>query len=73
MQRQNAYRALFDEAISKRELGEIREAANKTCVLGGKEFKQWIENLAGRRVSPLPRGGDRKSARFRNQKSMGSE
>ena len=63
--RRNAYRALFAEAIAEHELKEIRDAVNKSWVLGGEGFRKRIERRTGRRASPLLRGGDRKSARYR--------
>jgi putative transposase len=66
-ERQNAYRALFDYHIEDLALQEIRDATNKAWVLGENRFKQQIEQQAGRRASPLPKGGDRKSKVYRNQ------
>ena len=63
--RQLAYRALFDETISPQTLEEIRDALNKAWVLGDDRFKQQIEKETGRRVSPIKRGGDRKSEVYR--------
>jgi putative transposase len=36
-------------------------------VLGENKFKQQIEQQAGRRASPLGKGGDRKSKAYKNQ------
>jgi putative transposase len=47
---------------------EIRDATHKAWVLGNNRFKQQIEVQAGRRASPLPNGGDRKSKVFENQR-----
>jgi putative transposase len=66
-ERQNAYRALFDYYIEDLALQEIRDATNKAWVLGENRFKQQIELQAGRRASPLRKGGDRKSKLYRNQ------
>ncbi len=65
LQRRVAYRALFDEAMAEQRVKEIRDAVNKGWVLGGDGFKKSIERRTGRRVSPLQRGGDRRSARYR--------
>jgi putative transposase len=65
--RQVAYRALFDYGIDDLTLEEIRDATNKAWVLGENRFKQQIEQQAGRRASPLPKGGDRKSKSYKNQ------
>ncbi|NQZ67621.1 MAG: transposase, partial [Lentisphaeria bacterium] len=65
--RQLAYRALFDETISLQTLEEIRDALNKAWVLGDDGFKEQIEKQTGRRVSPIKRGGDRKSEGYREE------
>jgi putative transposase len=36
-------------------------------VLGENRFKQQIEEQAGRRSSPLPKGSDRKSKAYKNK------
>lgn len=64
-ERQNAYRALFRGRMPERDLAAIREATNKAWVLGDDRFKAQIEAETGRRSAPLGRGGDRKSAAFR--------
>ena len=63
--RQKRYAALFDKMIPDYTLEEIRHSINRSWVLGGKHFKQQIEKQTGRRVSPLARGGDRKSEEYR--------
>ncbi len=63
-ERQSAYRALFSTGnIPNYPIEAIREATNKSWVLGDGKFKQQIEAQLGRRLPPLPRGGDRKSNR----------
>jgi putative transposase len=64
-ERQIAYRALFESQIPDHTLKEIRDATNKAWVLGDNRFKKQIEKLTGRRASPLPRGGDRKSKQYK--------
>jgi putative transposase len=54
-ERQASYRALFNQGID--DLEEIRDATNKAWVLGENKFKQQIEQQAGRRASPLGKGG----------------
>jgi hypothetical protein len=44
---------------------EIRDSLNKAWVLGDNRFKLHIEDQSGRQVAPLPNGGDRKSAQFK--------
>jgi len=65
-QRQLAYRGLFKTHITEKTLSEIRDASNKAWVLGGSHFKQEIEQILNRRVSPLTKGGDRKSKAYRD-------
>jgi putative transposase len=62
--RQENYRALFDQQIAQRTIDEIRQAANKTWVLGDDRFKQEIELELGRRIEVGKHGGDRKSKSF---------
>ncbi|CCQ10438.1 Transposase and inactivated derivatives [Pseudoalteromonas luteoviolacea B = ATCC 29581] len=55
------YRALFIEEISESTLNEIQTSTDKMWVLGSEHFKQHVEAISGRRASPLPRGGVRKT------------
>lgn len=64
-QRQQAYRLLFRGRITESTLQEIREATNKGWVLGEGRFRAQVEEVLGRAASPRPRGGDRKSAKYR--------
>jgi len=66
--RQKRYVALFDKIIPDYTLEEIRNSINRAWVLGDGRFKQQIEKQSGRRTSPLARGGDRKSERYRAKK-----
>jgi len=63
-ERHIAYQALFKNKIPDYTLDEIRNATNKAWVLGGKHFKQQIEEQTGRQSSPSQRGGDRKSKNY---------
>ena len=65
--RQHHYRALFDAHLEPRELDEIRNATNKSWVLGSDRFKDRIEALTARQERPKPRGGDRKSKQYRER------
>jgi putative transposase len=47
---------------------EIREATNKSWVLGNDRFKQQIEEMTARQASPKARGGDRRSKEYRNER-----
>jgi putative transposase len=64
-ERQQSYMDLFKFQIPDYTLKEIRDSVNKAWVLGDARFKQQIEKQTGRRASPLPNGGDRKSSRFK--------
>lgn len=62
--RQLAYRALFDGHIDEKSLADIRQSTNKGWVLGGSKFKAEVETMLQRRVTPLPKGGDRRSNNY---------
>jgi putative transposase len=64
-ERKRAYRALFEHNIPALTLQEIRDATNRTWVLGGNRFNQQIERQMGRRSEPLAKGGDRRPKTFR--------
>lgn len=65
-ERQKAYRTLFTtEKIPEYTIHQIRLATNKSWVLGDGKFKKQIEAQIGRRLPPFPKGGDRKSPRYR--------
>lgn len=66
-QRQARYRDLFKGQIDELSLAQIREAANKAWVLGSEHFKDKIAVELNRRAKPSARGGDRKSAGYKNQ------
>ncbi|MES2206103.1 MAG: transposase [Pseudomonadota bacterium] len=63
-QRQEVYRSLFNTHIDEKTLDEIRQATNKSWVLGNSYFKEKIEHQLNRRTTPLPKGGDRKSEAY---------
>ncbi|MBV1879583.1 MAG: transposase [Pseudomonadales bacterium] len=63
--RQRAYRALFRARIAEKTLTEIREATNKSWVLGSDKFKLKMAKQLDRPVAPKARGGDRKSASYK--------
>lgn len=64
-ERQSAYRALFTGLMPVHDIAAIRHATNKAWVLGDEHFKAQIAAKTGRRPEPAGRGGDRKSAVFR--------
>ncbi|GGO68209.1 transposase [Bowmanella pacifica] len=68
--RKAAYQALFKAQIPDYSLKQIREALQKTWVLGDSRFKQQIEQQLGCALpKQLQHGGDRKSQRFREVKT----
>ena len=62
-----AYRALFDVDVPQRTIEEIREATNKSWVLGSDFFKETIEAKINRPMNPRSKGGDRKSKAFKDK------
>ena len=58
-ERQQAYRALFRQQLSRESLEVIREATNKAWALGSESFKKRVARKLDRRVAPLPRGRPR--------------
>jgi putative transposase len=65
-ERQKAYSTLFDVKVPQRTIEEIREATNKSWVLGSDYFKKAIEDKINRPMSPQGRGGDRKSNEYKD-------
>lgn len=65
--RQRAYRAMFDGQIEDASADEIRRATNSAWVLGGVEFAETVVSRLNRQVTPVGRGGDRRSPSFRKQ------
>ena len=60
-----AYRQLFKQRLSALNLAEIRDATNKSWVLGEEKFKVKVQAQIERPVAPAARGGDRKSEQFK--------
>lgn len=69
-ERLRVYRSLFRGRMPERELTAIRDATNKAWALGDDQFKAQLAAKAGRRPVPLGRGGDRKSAKYREDKNQ---
>ena len=63
-ERLSASRTLFRVHLCEKQMTEIRASTNKGWVLGSERLKDMIEEQLSRRVAPLDRGGDRKSATF---------
>jgi len=53
--RANAYRALFNVALTSADIELIRETTNKNWALGNDRFRREIEGLVGRRPAPARR------------------
>jgi len=68
-ERLKGYIQLFDEQLSDHSIQEIRDATNKSWVLGDENFKLQIEEQIHRRCSPQQRGGDHKSKEYHENKS----
>lgn len=54
--RAKRYQALFKYHIPEAELGRVRSATHSDMALGNERFKEEIEKLTGRRVTPRKRG-----------------
>lgn len=62
--RLRSYRELFDLALPKSVVDEIRLCTNKEWIIGSEKFKNQIQYVLGKKVSDRQWGGDRKSDRF---------
>jgi len=67
-ERCDVYKELFASYIEPVKLDNIREATNKSWVLGSGKFKERIEELTARQAQPKGRGGDRKSKKYKESK-----
>lgn len=68
--RRAAYQALFRRHMDGGTVSAIREATHSGWVLGSDGFKDKIEASLQRRVRPSPRGGDRRSGKYRNKRAI---
>ena len=59
--RQKNYQSLFQHSLDKELLKNIRDTTNKSWVLGDAQFKGSVAEQLARRVTPIAKGGDRKS------------
>ncbi len=66
MARRQAYLALFEQQLSDNEMDSIRDATNKAWILSSERFVKQIKDRLNRRPLPKPRGGDHRSAEFKN-------
>ena len=67
--RLQAYRSLFGNALSKQLVDEIRLCTNKGWVIGDEKFKRQIEMALGSKIN-RQWGGDRKSSDFRESSNL---
>jgi putative transposase len=65
--RRKSYRALFRRTIPEAVLEDIRTSTLKGWAIGNDRFRSEIEQMTNRRASPKPRGGDRKSKKYKDQ------
>jgi putative transposase len=63
-ERQEAYRDLFDRAVSQDDLNLIRQSIQGSWVLGNDNFRARMERKTKLSARPKARGGDRRSEKF---------
>jgi len=63
--RQTRYRSLFHTQLPDKTLAEIRQATNKAWCLGDSRFAEEVAQQLNRRAAPKPKGGDRRSKKFK--------
>lgn len=68
--RQKAYAASFRTNADDDMHEEIRKATQGGWALGPEKFQKQIAKVTKSRVTPLPRGGDRRSEKFGKQKRV---
>jgi len=67
--RQECYQRLFNTELKVNTLEVIRESTNKAWVLGSDYFKEKIADKINRPVAPQSKGGDRKSADYKESRN----
>ncbi|TLU61111.1 transposase [Thalassotalea litorea] len=67
-QRKKVYRLFVNAPVDNEQTQLIRKSVNKDSVLGSAIFKTKLSSLLGKAVDRSTHGGDRKSAKFRNQR-----
>jgi putative transposase len=65
-ERQKNYQLLFQSPLDQEILNNIRDATNKSWVLGNTKFKEHVAQQLSLRVTPIAKGGDRKSDEMTN-------
>ncbi len=68
--RQQAYRACFRAPLDETLIRRVRESTNKSWVLGSEPFCRALEGKLNRRARPRARGGDRRSAAYRQARQQ---
>lgn len=68
-ERQDAYRALFDDSLDEGVLAALRRGTHTRTVAGGAKFVAAIADEHGRRLPPQEHGGDRRSLRFGSERT----
>ena len=64
------YQNIFEQLIPEKTVKMIRDLTNKSFILGNDKFITHIEAQLKRRIKPKPRGGDRKSEKFKQQSKI---
>ncbi|SMN01756.1 Transposase and inactivated derivatives [uncultured Candidatus Thioglobus sp.] len=64
------YQSIFEQTIPEKTIKIIRDLTNKSFVLGTDRFIIQIEAQFKRRIKPKPKGGDRKSEKFKQQRKI---
>ncbi len=67
-ERRKAYRALCRIPLSEPTIERVSTATEKGWILGNDAYAAVIENKLNRRVTPIPRGGDRRSSRYKDER-----
>lgn len=67
LERRRLYRELFKAPLAETTLHTIRQSTNGGWALGDDRFRSMTEGQLKRRAQPLPRGGDRRSTKYRNK------
>ncbi len=65
VERQAAYRELFNEVLDEKDLQALRKGTNDCAIVGSDKFQAKIAAMLARRVKKYEHGGDRRSERFK--------
>jgi putative transposase len=60
IERQSAYRQLFQNDLAREEIDSIRASTNKAWALGDEGFRERMERLSNRRAAPRQKGRPKK-------------